>query len=115
LGGRWISEFDASLVYRVSSRTGRATQRNPVSGKQKQRKRKKKGASEKGQALKCHVLAPISTSGSQRFIIRYRIIIVSFSYPISIILIRLAYNEISLVTIICFYPTVRVVHRFSCA
>jgi hypothetical protein len=29
--GRWISEFQASLVYRVSSRTARATQRNPVS------------------------------------------------------------------------------------
>jgi hypothetical protein len=27
-------EFQASLVYRVSSRTGRATQRNPVSKKQ---------------------------------------------------------------------------------
>jgi hypothetical protein len=34
LGGRGkqISEFEASLVYRVSSRTARATQRNPVSG-----------------------------------------------------------------------------------
>jgi hypothetical protein len=29
--GRWISEFKASLVYKVSSRTARATQRNPVS------------------------------------------------------------------------------------
>jgi hypothetical protein len=28
--GRQISEFKASLVYRVSSRTTRATQRNPV-------------------------------------------------------------------------------------
>jgi hypothetical protein len=27
--GRWISEFEASLVYRVSSRTDRATQRKP--------------------------------------------------------------------------------------
>jgi hypothetical protein len=33
--GRQISEFVASLVYRVSSRTARATQRNPVSEKQK--------------------------------------------------------------------------------
>jgi hypothetical protein len=32
--GWWISEFEASLVYRVSSRTARATQRNPVSKKQ---------------------------------------------------------------------------------
>jgi hypothetical protein len=28
---RWISEFKASLVYRWSSRTARATQRNPAS------------------------------------------------------------------------------------
>jgi hypothetical protein len=36
LGGRdrWISEFEASLVYKVSSRTARAIQRNPVSNKQ---------------------------------------------------------------------------------
>jgi hypothetical protein len=33
-----ISEFEASLVYRVSSRTAKAIQRNPVS-----RKKKKKG------------------------------------------------------------------------
>jgi hypothetical protein len=32
--GRQISEFEASLVYKVSSRTGSATQRNPVSGKE---------------------------------------------------------------------------------
>jgi hypothetical protein len=38
--GRWISEFEASLVYRVSSWTARATQRNPVSKKQKQNKTK---------------------------------------------------------------------------
>jgi hypothetical protein len=29
--GKQISEFEANLVYRVSSRTARATQRNPVS------------------------------------------------------------------------------------
>jgi hypothetical protein len=28
-----ISEFEASLVYRMSSRTARATQRNPISDK----------------------------------------------------------------------------------
>jgi hypothetical protein len=39
--GRWISEFKASLVYRMSSRTARATQRNPVSKKQKQNKQKR--------------------------------------------------------------------------
>jgi hypothetical protein len=40
--GRWISEFKASLVYSVSSRTARATQRNPVSKNQKNKKNKKK-------------------------------------------------------------------------
>jgi hypothetical protein len=32
-----VSEFEASLVYRVSSRTARATQRNPVSRKKKKK------------------------------------------------------------------------------
>jgi hypothetical protein len=32
--GRQISEFEASLVYKVSSRTARATQRNLVSKNQ---------------------------------------------------------------------------------
>jgi hypothetical protein len=36
--GRQISEFEASLVYRVSSRTARDTQRNPVSKNQKKKK-----------------------------------------------------------------------------
>ena len=40
--GRWISEFEASLVYKVSSRTARATQRNPVLKNQKKKKKKKK-------------------------------------------------------------------------
>jgi hypothetical protein len=37
LGGRgkWISEFETSLVYRVSSRTAKGTPRNPVSKKPK--------------------------------------------------------------------------------
>jgi hypothetical protein len=54
LGGRgkWISEFKASLVYKVSSRTARAIQKNPVlkkttnqptkqTNKQKTKKKKK--------------------------------------------------------------------------
>jgi hypothetical protein len=39
--GRGISEFKASLVYRVSSRTAKATQRNPVSKNPKSLKEKK--------------------------------------------------------------------------
>jgi hypothetical protein len=44
LGGRdrWISEFEASLVYKVSSRTARATQRNLVLKNQKNKKKKQK-------------------------------------------------------------------------
>ena len=48
--GRRLSEFEASLVYRVSSKTARAVWRNPVSKKkpktnkqqQKQNKKEKK-------------------------------------------------------------------------
>jgi hypothetical protein len=40
--GRQISEFEAILVYKVSSRTARATQRNSVSKKEKKRKEKEK-------------------------------------------------------------------------
>jgi hypothetical protein len=36
--GRWISEFEASLVYKVSSRTARAIERNPVSKKTKKKR-----------------------------------------------------------------------------
>jgi hypothetical protein len=36
-----ISEFSGSLVYRVSSRTARAIQRNPVSKKQNKTKQNK--------------------------------------------------------------------------
>ena len=36
---RWISEFEASLVYKVSSRTAKATQRNPVLKNQKKKKK----------------------------------------------------------------------------
>jgi hypothetical protein len=39
--GRWISEFEASLVYRVSSRTARTIQRNPVSKKKTKTKKQK--------------------------------------------------------------------------
>jgi hypothetical protein len=40
--GRQISEFEASLVYRLSSRTSRARQRNSVSKKRKKRKKERK-------------------------------------------------------------------------
>jgi hypothetical protein len=42
--GRWISEFEASLVYRVSSRTARETytEKPCLGGKKKKRKEKKR-------------------------------------------------------------------------
>jgi hypothetical protein len=45
--GRWISEFKASLVYRVSSRIVRAIQRNPVKKKKKQKTKNKKQKTKK--------------------------------------------------------------------
>jgi hypothetical protein len=40
--GRWISEFEVSLVYRVTSRTARAIQRNPILKNQTKPKTKNK-------------------------------------------------------------------------
>jgi hypothetical protein len=40
--GRQISEFEASLVYKMSPRTARATQRNPVSKNQKEKEKEKR-------------------------------------------------------------------------
>jgi hypothetical protein len=40
--GRRISEFKASLVYKVSSRTARATQKNPVLKNKNKNKTKNK-------------------------------------------------------------------------
>jgi hypothetical protein len=37
-----FSEFKASLVYKVSSKTARAVQRNPISKNQKRKRKKKK-------------------------------------------------------------------------
>jgi hypothetical protein len=40
--GKQISEFEASLVYKVSSRTARAAQRNPDLKNQEKKERRKK-------------------------------------------------------------------------
>jgi hypothetical protein len=39
--GRWTSEFEASLVYKVSSRTARATERNCLEKKKRKKERKR--------------------------------------------------------------------------
>jgi hypothetical protein len=40
--GRWISEFEDSLVYKVSSRTAGATHRETLSQKRKKKEKKRK-------------------------------------------------------------------------
>jgi hypothetical protein len=53
--GRWISEFKASLVYKVSSRTARAIQRNPVSKQNKTKQNKtKQNKQTKKESGKCY-------------------------------------------------------------
>jgi hypothetical protein len=39
--GRWISKFEASLVYRVSSRTARAIEKPCLGGKKKRKEGRK--------------------------------------------------------------------------
>jgi hypothetical protein len=50
--GRWISEFEANLVYKGSSRTARALQRNPISKNKKQTKKQKTKKKQKKQTNK---------------------------------------------------------------
>jgi hypothetical protein len=45
--GRWISEFEAHLVYKVRSRTARAIQRNPVSKNKKIKTKQQKKTEQK--------------------------------------------------------------------
>jgi hypothetical protein len=52
--GRRISEFKASLVYIVSSRIARATQRNPVSKRQKKKKNTHKRSTKPGELSSIH-------------------------------------------------------------
>jgi hypothetical protein len=47
--GRRISEFEASVVYRVSSRTAKAIQRNPDSKNKKNKNKKKTNKKEQQQ------------------------------------------------------------------
>jgi hypothetical protein len=51
--GRQISEFEANLVYKMSSRTARATQRNPVSKNKKQKQKTNKQTKPKCFAYMC--------------------------------------------------------------
>jgi uncharacterized protein YaiL (DUF2058 family) len=70
--GRWISEFKAILVYRVSSRTARDTQRNPASKnktnqiktKQNKKQKQNKNKKTKSNALRSIVNQVIESTGS---------------------------------------------------
>lgn len=44
MGGkdRWIPEFEATLIYRLNSRTAQTTQRNPAFKKKRKEKRKER-------------------------------------------------------------------------
>jgi hypothetical protein len=61
--GRRISEFEASLVYRVSSRTARAIQRNPVS---KDRRHSTAFNSREALCSGVHLLSPYRRSSEPR-------------------------------------------------
>jgi hypothetical protein len=65
--GRQISEFKASLVYNVSSRTARATQRNPVSKNRNRNKNKNKNKKRKykkfcRECLKINIFVTINSN-----------------------------------------------------
>jgi hypothetical protein len=60
--GRWISEFKASLVYKMSYRTARAIQRNPVSKNQKTPKTKQNKNPEKQNKTKTNKKVNQNTS-----------------------------------------------------
>jgi hypothetical protein len=58
--GRWISEFEASLVYKVSSRTARNIQRNPFSknkNKKTTTKKPKSARAERGPKQRTFLMA----------------------------------------------------------
>jgi hypothetical protein len=61
--GRWISEFEASLVYKVSSGQP-GLQRNPVSKKQKNKKRE---GLKKSHQLLNSVMLPFESKGKHEF------------------------------------------------
>jgi hypothetical protein len=54
--GRWISEFETSLGYKVSSRAARATQRNPVSKKTKKQKQTNRNKNKKKEEYKLEII-----------------------------------------------------------
>jgi hypothetical protein len=58
LEGRWISESEAILVYRVSSRTARGIQRNLVSKNKQTKNKTNKNGSERHMMVQICILIP---------------------------------------------------------
>jgi hypothetical protein len=66
--GRQISEFDASLVYKVSSRTARAIQRNPVLKNKNKNKQNKQTTKEFKDSIASPTLKNIIFKGCFKFL-----------------------------------------------
>jgi hypothetical protein len=62
--GRLISEFEASLVYKVSSRTARATQRETLSRKTKNQKQTNKKRQSYDSSVRVYRLLPSLKPGA---------------------------------------------------
>ena len=58
--------MEASLVYRVSSRTARTTQRNPVSEKKEKKEKRKKGSGQGRKKEKTKTPAVLFSRGHRR-------------------------------------------------
>jgi transcription initiation factor TFIID subunit TAF12 len=56
--GRWISEFEASLVYRVSSRTAMGLHRETLSRKTKKQTKQQQQQQQQQQKTDCRPLSP---------------------------------------------------------
>jgi hypothetical protein len=84
--GRWISEFEASLVYRVSSRIARATQRNLVLKRKKKEEEKEKRYPAHFFLLFSFFLLPLSSSSSFKLGVCY---VLQASLEPSIVLLQL--------------------------
>jgi hypothetical protein len=63
--GRWISEFEASLVYKVSSRIAKAIQRNPVLKNQTKKKKKKKKRENASMRSSCKAFSQLAIKGGE--------------------------------------------------
>jgi hypothetical protein len=75
--GRWISEFEASLVYKVSSRTARATEKpclektTTTTTKKKKKKKKKNNQPNQTKNQLDHIKYMVKGNEEECFKLRY--------------------------------------------